>query len=213
MGNTKKRPAPRARRPRAYSSELRQEQARLTADAILEAAVDRIRRGDRELSYAAIAKQAGVAIPTVYRHYPTQKHLIDALIAREERGAPSRTSDPVASLPDDCRAFFRRFDDPEDILNAGRLNVMWQLSRVGTVPRRRALFERIVEERCPALPEPQRTWLIDLGVVLLSSATGEAFRGYLDRSGAETAERVQFALEALLAHARSLSHQSKQEPE
>lgn len=197
----------KARRPspRSYNSDLRKEHAQQTAERILEAVLERVRLGDRELSYAAVAKQARVSLPTVYRHYPTREDLIRAVVAQQEAKVPVSPSLDLASLDGAIRTFFRRFDDPDDVVRAGRLSVMFEISRVGTIPRRRAAVEALVDVECPGLAQPERTWLVELIVVLVSSAVGEAFRGYLDRSGDETADRVMFAIDALIAHARTLA--------
>jgi hypothetical protein len=41
----------------------------------------------------------------------------------------------------------------------------------------------------------------------MSGATVEAFRGYLDRDALESADRVAFAVQALVAYARQLAPQ------
>jgi AcrR family transcriptional regulator len=211
MRNAKKKKVPARRKVRAYDSALRREQAEQTASRILDALSERLRRGDRELSYATVAKQARVSVPTVYRHFPTRADLFRALVAREEASStPIHELDP-SDLDAPLRSFFRRFDDPDDIVRKGRLSVMWELSRAGTVPRRRAGIEALVDARCPGLPEPERTYLVDTCVVLVSSATGEAFRGYLGLDGDGTADRVLFAIEALLASGAATAKRRKKE--
>lgn len=170
-----------------------------------------IGRGDKTMAFAAIAREARVSVPTIYRHFPTRPELFEAIYLDAERHAGPRADDlralidPVARRRM-LRRFYARFDDPGDLyLRASRLNAVWEFSRAATVPRRRALMAAWVDERVPTLSEPQRTWLIDLAVVMVSSATAEMMRGYLDRTGAETADRVEFALQALLAHAEALA--------
>lgn len=206
-GSTKGRVKGRAKR--TYNSELRKEHAEKTAERVLDALGERVRLGDRELSYAAIAKQARVSVPTVYRHFPTRGELVRAFIARQERGLLPSGGVESLSIEEGVRRFFGRFDDSDDLMSAGRPGQMWELSRLGTVPRRRAMLEARVDAECRGLGEPERTWLVDTLVVLFSSATGEAFRGYLERSGAETAERVLFAMEALLRHGKALAKKGK----
>ena len=189
---------------RAYDNRRREQQAAETRAHILATAIRLMTQGDHELTYTSLAREAGVSVPTVYRNFPTRPELFEAIYLHEEARRPPRDKAEVldrASIGE----LFARFDDPEDPLGkAPRLGAAWEFSRASTVPRRRHHFEALVDQRLPRLPSPQREWLIDLGVVLISSSIGEAFRGYLDRTGAETADRVWFALEALLAHAATL---------
>ena len=102
--------------------------------------------------------------------------------------------------------FFRRFDDPSDpMFGMRRLrpSLAWEFSREVTVPRRQEWAAAIIDAHCPGLSVVDRQRFSDLVVVLVSSSLGEAMVGYLGRSGAETADRVQWALEALLTQAVS----------
>lgn len=190
---------------RTYQSELRAQQARATYARILDAAMAMLRDGARDLSYAALARAARVSVPTVYRHFPTRPELFEALYHRIEAqhgGAATAPSD----LDGAVRAFFERYDG-DAMRSAARLNHVWEFSRVSTVPRRRAWCAAFVDARVPGLKEPERTWLIDLAVLLISSAFAESARGYLDLDGSATGDRVRFALDALLAHARTLTQE------
>jgi AcrR family transcriptional regulator len=199
----------KARRRRPYDSALRKEHAERTAERILEALRARLGKGDRTISYAAIAREARVSIPTVYRHFPTIPDIMKAFVEREER---QHAAPPVVDLPSLVAAidpFFRRFDDPADLARAERLHVMWELSRAATVPRRRAFLEGLIDAEAPGLPERDRTLIVDLGVVLVSTAMGEALRGYLGLTGAEMGERVTYAVRLLVAHARQVAASSQ----
>lgn len=202
----KKKTTPEAK-TRAYDGSLRAEQAQLTRSRILEAVRSLIAGGDRTLRYADLAREAGVSMPTLYRHFPSRADLFEALY-HETQGDPEAADavHDLATADAHVRSFFARFDDEEGVYaKAARLNALWEFSRASTVPRRRAWFETILARDCPDLPEPQRTWVVDLGVVLVSSVMAESCRGYLDLDGAATADRVMFALDALFAHARRLA--------
>src|SRR5579863_10414483 len=62
-----------------YHSSLRQEQMRRTREQILEALVRTIGQGVAGLSIPAVAREAGVSIPTVYRYFHTKQELVSAL--------------------------------------------------------------------------------------------------------------------------------------
>ena len=45
----------------------------------------------RDLTFRSVAERAGVGERTVYRHFPTERHLHDAVMERLESEAGSRT--------------------------------------------------------------------------------------------------------------------------
>jgi len=191
---------------RTYRSELREDQARATRERILDAVAALLRAGDAELTYVSIARAARVSTPTVYRNFPTRKDLYEAYYLRLEGAQAGDLPRTATEWNEALRRFFGRYDAPGGPhAVAGRLSAHWEFSRTITVPIRRRAFEELLDEHAPGLREPERTWIVDLGVVLASSAMAEAMRGYLDRSGAETADRVGLAIDALFAHAAALA--------
>ena len=65
----------------AYKSELRTEQAVATRARIVEAAVEGFAPWTVELPFNKVADRARVSVRTVYRHFPTQQDLIEAVMA------------------------------------------------------------------------------------------------------------------------------------
>ena len=51
-------------------------------ERVLDAAMDLVRRDGERVPMAAIARQAGVGIGTVYRHFATREDLFSALVYR-----------------------------------------------------------------------------------------------------------------------------------
>ena len=201
------RQKPRQARARRYRSPLRAGQAQATRKQILDAVFALIRRGETELSFRALAREAGVSVPTVYRHFPDRDALIGELGAYAEIHGGHRGFPPTRrALPGYVGALFARFDDPNDVVaGPGRLTDSWDLSRALTVPARRDGFAALLDAAAPGLLAADRARLLDLCVVLASTATGEAFRGYLRRSGDETAAAVRLGLDAIFAHATTLA--------
>src|SRR6266516_915327 len=64
---------------KSYHSQLRQEQMNRTREQILEGLIKTMASGIAELSIPAVAHEAGVSIPTVYRYFRTKHDLIEAL--------------------------------------------------------------------------------------------------------------------------------------
>ncbi|MBB2990118.1 AcrR family transcriptional regulator [Mycolicibacterium iranicum] len=73
---------------RAYDSPARRRQAEQTRGRILGAAAELVHEYQtwdwRDLTFRAVAERAGVAERTVYRHFPTERALHDAVMARLE---------------------------------------------------------------------------------------------------------------------------------
>ncbi len=66
---------PPAKRSRSYKSPLRDEQAEATRERILEAALRVLADGAAAFTMPAVAKAAGVSLPTVYRLFPNKEAL------------------------------------------------------------------------------------------------------------------------------------------
>src|SRR5256885_9058880 len=58
---------------RSYDNSLRTEQAAATRERVVDAAVEVLSQGADKLSIPAVAAEASVSVPTVYRHFPDRK--------------------------------------------------------------------------------------------------------------------------------------------
>jgi AcrR family transcriptional regulator len=65
----------------AYKSELRAEQVAATRARIVEAAVEGFAPWSSEMPFDKVAERARVSERTVYRHFPTQRDLLEAVTA------------------------------------------------------------------------------------------------------------------------------------
>jgi AcrR family transcriptional regulator len=74
--------------PRSYDSPARREQAARTRERIVTAGSELVHQYQtwdwRELTFRAVAARAGVGERTVYRHFPTERDLHDAVMRRLE---------------------------------------------------------------------------------------------------------------------------------
>src|SRR5687767_205282 len=98
---------------RTYRSELRAEQAEATRTRILDAAVRVISRGVALVSIPAVAREAGVSVPTVYRHFATKRDLLAAVYPHVVRRAGlSELAIPrsMGELLDGLPAYIERVD-------------------------------------------------------------------------------------------------------
>jgi AcrR family transcriptional regulator len=82
--------------PRAYNSETRlQQQAELKDRIAAAAARLHAQRGAQGTSWAAIAQEAGVSLPTVYKHFPDFDALIPACTSHAARNAPALPAERI----------------------------------------------------------------------------------------------------------------------
>jgi AcrR family transcriptional regulator len=76
---------------RTYDNRARRQKAAQTRERIVAAGSELVHGFDtwnwRELTFRAVAQRAGVGERTVYRHFPTERHLHDAVMARLESEA------------------------------------------------------------------------------------------------------------------------------
>jgi AcrR family transcriptional regulator len=76
---------------RTYDNRTRQQKAAQTRERIVAAGSELVHTFDswnwRALTFKAVAERAGVGERTVYRHFPTEKHLHDAVMRRLETEA------------------------------------------------------------------------------------------------------------------------------
>jgi AcrR family transcriptional regulator len=86
--------------PRAYNNETRlQQQAELKARIAAAAAALHKTQGALATSYAQIAQEAGVSVPTVYKHFPTFDDLIRACTGHVAAQAPAFPAEAILQAP------------------------------------------------------------------------------------------------------------------
>jgi AcrR family transcriptional regulator len=82
---------------RSYDNRARQQKAAETRERIVAAGTELVHGFDtwnwRDLTFRAVADRAGVGERTVYRHFPTERHLHDAVMQRLESEAGIRYED------------------------------------------------------------------------------------------------------------------------
>ena len=87
--------------------------AQRNRDRLLEAAVRAFSQGGPDVTLDSIAKEAGVGIGTLYRHFPTREALIDAAYRNELARLCDATDELLERLPPDeaTRTWMDRFVD------------------------------------------------------------------------------------------------------
>jgi AcrR family transcriptional regulator len=186
---------------RRYSSQLREEQARETRDRILEATIRVMATGVANASIPAIAREAGVSVPTVYRNFPTKdalfREIYPYLVRRAGAGGlvwPTSLADLGGSL----RSLFGQLDALDDVTRAAMVSGAGDEVRHGDMERRLAMTGRLVDIIAPQLSEADRVRLTRLLVVLTMSAALRMWRDHLGLTVDEAVDEVDWAIRSII---------------
>lgn len=204
--NVKRGDRPDGERARSYTSPLRDEQARRTRERILDGVLATLARGVAELSVPAVAAEAGVSVPTVYRHFGSKRGLLAALPEHVNRRSGLLPETPPANLGEVARAarmVYRRYRELDPTLRAAMASELGGTMRRESIPRRLAMFREAIEASAPGLDAATIDRLARLMLLLFSSAMVRAFDDYLGRTGNAAADDVAWAVDALVAGARA----------
>lgn len=191
---------------RPYQSELRAQQAEETRRRILDAALRVMSTGLARLSVPAVAREAGVSVPTVYRHFETKADLLAQMYPHAARRAGlDRVPDPstVGDVKSAVRALIERLDALDDVSRAAFASPIADEVRHATMPSRVARIRRLGDSIEPPLPSADLDRITRLLVVLISQSSLRTWRDHLGVSADQAAEDVDWILRAVVAAARS----------
>jgi AcrR family transcriptional regulator len=198
-----------ARKTRVYRSPLRDERAIQTRTRILDGLVQVMaRNGIAELSIPLVAKEAGVSVPSVYRYFPTKRHLITALdeyahqkgsFTLDEFGPMETPDDVVRIVP----LTFKRREAIESTLSAAMNSRLGYTMRRQEFAERAKHFSKALRPVAKHLSRKEQQWLTDVVFVLSSYSCVRAFRDYLDLDSEEAGKRVAWAIRLLTRGASS----------
>ena len=180
-----------------YQSQFRQEQMKRTREQILEGLIKTMASGIAELSIPAVAHEAGVSIPTVYRYFRTKRDLIEALggYLGEKIGANAtqlpRSPEELAAA---VREMFVRSEGLDEVIRAASVSELGKEFRKDAMPVRMKIIEDALAPVAARFNETDWIRLRNIVLVLSSSAMIRAFIDYLDLSGAEAADTVTWAI-------------------
>jgi AcrR family transcriptional regulator len=189
---------------RTYRSELRAQQAEETRARILDATVRVIAGGLAYVSIPAVAREAGVSVPTIYRHFATKRDLLAAVYPHGARRAgldklvPPRSVD---ELRDGVREYFDRTDSIDDLTRAAMAGPASEEVRRLNIPTRLAVFRRLADSIEPKLGEMDRDRIARLLMILTTSAALRMWRDHLGSSVDEAADDVDWVVRAAISSA------------
>jgi AcrR family transcriptional regulator len=188
---------------RPYAS-LREEQADATRERILEALVRTMGSGVAALSMPAVAREAAVSIPTIYRHFGSKQGLLDGLsswVMRRSGLVPQPMPETIEAMGPTVRETFHHLDEMDATLRAAMASDLGREVRRSTMPERLAMHRGVLQRSAPDLPDDVLDRLASLSVILLSSAAYRAYKDYLGLDADRAADLVAWAMRTLVAGA------------
>lgn len=181
---------------------LRAQQAQATRVRILEATLRVMARGTASVSVPAVAREAGVSIPTVYRHFGTKQDLLAAVylhvVGRAAPGefAPPRTLD---ELRNGVRAIFEGLDSADDLARAAMASPAAAEARRMGMPARLEIYRRLADAIAPNLAQPDRARIARVLTILISSSALRMWRDHLGSTVEEAATDIEWVIGAAIA--------------
>jgi AcrR family transcriptional regulator len=194
---------------RPYRSALREEQANQTRERILEAVTRVMARGLAELSIPAVAQEAGVSVPTVYRHFNSKAALLNAL---PELFAAKTGMDrvPMQVSLDELEATlataFHGVDQLGELERAALLSPLGEQARRAQMPARLQAMRAVADGLAPGLPPTTRARLARLLLLVTTTASLRTLHEHLGLSTDAAAADVAWLIRAAVAGAPSVEH-------
>ncbi len=187
---------------RAYQSRLRADQAEATRARILDATVRVMAGGVASVSIPAVARQAGVSVPTIYRHFGTKSDLLAAVYPHLAGRAGLDDLAPPSSVEEFremVRTIFERIGSFGDLARAAIASPAAEEARQVTMPRRFAMSRRLAATVVPDARIADRDRIARLMVVLTTSSAMRVWRDHLGSTVDEAADDIEWVLRAAIA--------------
>ena len=187
---------------RTYRSQLRAEQAEETRTRILDATMRVMARGIATLSVPDVAREAGVSVPTVYRHFGTKQALLAAVyphLARRAGLGQVAAPESVEDFREMVRSVFARLSSMGDEARFAMSSPASEEARQTQMPSRYAMSRKFVAGLMPAASEVDRDRLARVLIILASSSSMRMWLDHLGSSVDEAADDVDWLLRTVLA--------------
>ncbi len=181
---------------RTYDNRARQEKAAQTRERIIAAGSQLVHEYDswswRDLTFRAVAERAGVGERTVYRHFPTERHLHDAVMARlESEAGVSYVDVDLTNLAETTARVFaalQRFSVREWVPTPN------DSAFVSSDQRRREALLRAVSAASPQRPEREQRTMAGLLDLLWTPASYERLVGVWGLEGDDATRAIEWLM-------------------
>ena len=183
---------------------LRDARTEVVRERVLAGVAELLTAGD-DLTFAKVAKAAGVPERTVYRHFATREALLAAVFewANRRIGFAGDLPTDGAGVVALIRRVFPGFDEISPVVRELLIAPEGLLARLAHTGERRQAAEAVVAHEAPGLDPPSARQVAAAVQLLTTAATWNTLRDYWDMDGAEAAETAALAVELLLDGARA----------
>ena len=185
---------------RAYSSPLRDEQARRTRELIVEALVEQVcETGRSDFSMNEVAKRAGVSVRTVYRHFPTRDDLVNAINEHLmlSDGQPGVPESPEG-MADHVGGLFRWFESNAALVEASHLTGLGREVRAHGRRHRTEVARQLTEDWSKWMTEEERRKVFAVFRTMFGSFTWLTMRNELGLSTEEAIEATSWVVRLVI---------------
>ena len=189
---------------RPYRSELRAQQATTTRERILDATVRVLAGGLADVTVPAVAREAGVSVPTVYRHFRTKRDLLAALQPHLQRRAgidPNALPNSIDELRGSLVAVLSGMEGLDDVMRAAQASPGAEEVRRVHAPNRFKLARKVVDGVAPELSDADADRIARILVVLTASPALRMWRDHFGASVEEIADDIDRTVRAAIAAA------------
>jgi AcrR family transcriptional regulator len=180
---------------------------------LLEALLAEIAEKDVEdLQIADVAARAGIAVRTVYRHFPTKEALLDAFWEwwiSERFGVPDDRAVRPDTFPDYLRRIYEAFDRTEPVMRAFIYSRAGRELRDRTRHRRIKMIDDTLRDAVAPMPPEDRGRVLAVFQTLLSVTTWHTLRHFRGLSGADAGDAIAWVASVLLEELRRDPHSMK----
>lgn len=186
---------------RTYDNRARQQKAAQTRERIVAAGSELVHAFDawnwRDLTFKAVAERAGVGERTVYRHFPTERHLHDAVMQRLESEAGISYEDVNLTNIDDVTA--RVFASLQRFSVRRSVDTPQDPTFVGVDARRREALVRAVSASAPAWSAAQQQMAAALLDVLWNVPSYERLVGVWGIDGTDATRAIGWVMAKVIS--------------
>ena len=178
---------------------LRKKQAATTRDQILDQAYELlVDHADQPFSHEAIAARAGGGARTVYRYFPAQSDLYEALWLRVRKQAGTIFPSLEAQILPQIPILFGGFDRNEKVIRAVLESPAGHRIRDRGAPEGRAAFSQSLAQLTAGLSAAQKRQVVATFLAIYSAPFWDLLRRRGGLSGAEAIAAAEWATSALI---------------
>lgn len=187
---------------RTYHSRLRAEHAEETRARILDATLRVMAVGMVTLSVPDVAREAGVSVATVYRHFGTKRALLAAVyphIARRAGIGQVAAPESVEDFREMVRNIFGRLHAMGAEARIAMTSPVSEEARRTQMPARYAMSRGFAAAVMPAASEVDRDRLARVLIILASSSAMRLWLDHLGSSVDEAADDVDWLIRKVIS--------------